>query len=106
MPEFIATPPDGSGPWPGVVVVHEMFGLNDDIRRHTRRIADAGYVAVAPDLYGGRGALRCVLGAFRQLQAGKGRYFDDLDALRKRVAEREDCTGRVGIIGFCMGGGF
>src|SRR3954471_23520925 len=105
-PAFVATPPVGEGPWPGVVVIHEVFGVNDDIREHTLRIAAAGYVAVAPDLYRGRGALRCVLGAFRTLQAGRGTQFDDIEAVRSALAERDDCTGRVGIIGFCMGGGF
>ena len=73
LPAFVATPPVGEGPWPGVVVIHEVFGLNDDIREHALRIAAAGYVAVAPDLYRGRSAWRCVLGAFRALQAGRGR---------------------------------
>src|SRR3954466_14769258 len=106
VPTFIATPPVGDGPWPGVVVIHEMFGLIDDIREHATRIAAAGYVAVAPDLFRGRGALRCLLGTFRALQAGHARRFDDIDAARRELAAHEDCTGRVGVIGFCMGGGF
>jgi len=44
-------PPVGEGPHPGVVVLHESFGLNDDMRRIARRFADAGYAALAPDLY-------------------------------------------------------
>jgi carboxymethylenebutenolidase len=48
--------PVGEGPHPGVVVLHESFGLNDDMRRIARRFADAGYAALAPDLYShGRG---------------------------------------------------
>src|SRR4051794_1202184 len=106
QPAFVATPPVGEGPWPGVVVIHEAFGLNDDIREHATRIAAGGYVAIAPDLFRGRGALRCLLGSFRALQAQRGQQFDDIDAVRRLLAAREDCTGRVGIIGFCMGGGF
>src|SRR4051794_41045347 len=106
VPAFVATPPTGDGPWPGVVVIHEAFGLIDDIREHTTRIAAAGYVAVAPDLFRGRGAARCLLGTFRALSAGRGRQFDDIDAVRRELAAHDDCTGRVGVIGFCTGGGF
>jgi carboxymethylenebutenolidase len=94
------------GPWPGVVVIHELFGLNADIRGHADRLAALGYLALAPDLYGGRSWVRCVRAAIRQLQAGSGPAFDALSACRRWLAERSDCTGKVGVIGFCMGGGF
>jgi carboxymethylenebutenolidase len=106
LPAFIARPPVGEGPWPGVVVIHEVFGLIDDIREHATRIAAAGYVVVAPDLFRGRNPARCVLGTFRALSAGRGRQFDDIDAVRRALAAHDDCSGRVGVIGFCMGGGF
>jgi carboxymethylenebutenolidase len=101
----LAVPPVGDGPWPGVVVLHEAFGLTDDIRQQADRLAAAGYVAVAPSLFSA-GGLRCVQAAFRALLAGAGKAFDDIEAVRRFVAGREDCTGRVGVIGFCMGGGF
>ena len=44
----LAVPPVGAGPWPGVVVLHESFGLNDDIRQQADRLAAAGYLALAP----------------------------------------------------------
>jgi carboxymethylenebutenolidase len=97
--------PLGVGPWPGVVVVMDLFGLSDDIRQIADRFAAAGYVAFAPDLYSGRG-LRCVVATMKSSRAGGGEAFDDLDGARRWLSERPDCTGRIGIIGFCMGGAF
>jgi carboxymethylenebutenolidase len=108
---YLAIPPAGSaagrpGPWHGVVVIHEAFGLNDDIRQKADQFAARGYLALAPDLYDGRSWVRCVLGAVRQVRAGSGPAFDALEAARRYLAARDDCTGRTGVIGFCMGGGF
>lgn len=106
---YLATPvrtQDRPGPWPGVVVVHDAFGLSDDIREQADWLAAAGYLAVAPDLFGGRSAVRCVKGVFAQLTAQQGPAFDQIDAVRARLAEHPDCTGTVGVIGYCMGGAF
>jgi carboxymethylenebutenolidase len=106
---YLATPQpavSGSGPWPGVVVVHDLFGLGDDIRAIADRFATAGYLAVAPDLYARGGFRRCVRTVMRDLQRGQGRACDDIDAARTMLAEREDSTGKVGVAGFCLGGGF
>lgn len=101
----LATPTDG-GPWPGLVVIHEAFGLNDDIRRIADRFAEHGYLALAPDFFAWGSRLACVRAAFRELDAGSGRMFDDLDAARAWVAGRQQSSGQVGVIGFCLGGGF
>src|SRR4051812_10226639 len=103
---YLAVPPVGAGPWPGVVVVHEAFGLNDDTRQQADRLAAAGFLAVAPNLFTAGGAIRCLRTAFRSLLGAEGPTFGDLEAARSWLAARPDCTGRVGIIGFCMGGGF
>jgi carboxymethylenebutenolidase len=103
---YLAVPAGGAGPWPGVVVIHEAFGLNDDIRRKADELAARGYLALAPDLYGGRSWIRCIKGAFGQLRSGAGPAFEVLDAARGFLAARPDCTGKTGVIGFCMGGGF
>jgi len=103
---YLAVPAQPGGPWPGVVVIHEAFGLNGDIRAHADRLAALGYLALAPDLYAGRAWVRCIMGAIRQLRAGSGPAFDALEESRRWLAAREDCTGKTGVIGFCMGGGF
>ena len=98
--------PAGEGPWPGVVVLHELLGLTDDIRRHTDRLAGAGFVAVAPDLFSAGGALRCLRATFGALTRGQGPAVDDVLAVRDWLTGRPDCAGPVGVLGFCMGGGF
>ncbi len=97
--------PRGSGPWPGVVVIQDAIGLSDDIREQADRLGAAGYIAIAPDLYSGRG-LRCVLATLQASRSGRGPAYQDIEAARNWLAAREDCSGRIGIIGFCMGGGF
>jgi carboxymethylenebutenolidase len=105
LPAHLAVP-EGSGPWPGVVVIHEAYGLNADIRSWADRFAGEGYLAVAPDLLHWGASVRCLLAAFRSLRSGRGRAFAEIDAARAHLGARDDCTGRVGIVGFCMGGGF
>jgi carboxymethylenebutenolidase len=106
VPVHVAVP-SGSGPWPAVVVIHDALGMSSDLRRQAAWLADEGFVAAAPDLYHrGRGRLRCMVDTIRQATAGEGAVFDDLDAVQGWLRAREDCTGRVGVIGFCMGGGF
>ncbi len=98
--------PQGEGPWPAVVVVHEAFGVTDVMRRQAERLAEAGFLALMPDLFSAGGARRCLVATFRTLAAGEGRAFVDVESARRALLARADCTGRVGVIGFCMGGGF
>lgn len=98
--------PGGPGPWPGVVLVHEAYGMNEVMRRQVAHVASLGYVALMPDLFSDGGPRRCLIATFRALRSGEGRAFSDIETARTFLTARDDGTGRVGVLGFCMGGGF
>lgn len=105
LPGYVAEPA-GAGPWPGVVVLHDLAGMSADLRRQADWLADAGYLAVAPDLFRGDRRPTCMIRMIRQTMRGEGPTFADIQATGRWLADRPDCTGRVGVIGFCLGGGF
>jgi carboxymethylenebutenolidase len=98
--------PDGEGPWPAVVVIHEAFGLDKNTKLHTDRLANMGYLALAVNLFSDGPKTSCLISTMIALSKGRGRAFIDIDTARNWLLERSDCTGKVGVIGFCMGGGF
>jgi carboxymethylenebutenolidase len=98
--------PVASGPWPGVVMLHEGWGIDDVLRRHADRLAAAGYLVYAPDLLGDGSWLRCIRVTFKAFQARAGKPFELIESCRTELRADRSCTGRVGVIGFCMGGGF
>ena len=61
---------------------------------------------IAPNLYSRGGPIRCVTRVVRELRSLRGRAFDDVHASRDWLIADPRCTGKVGILGFCMGGGF
>lgn len=105
LPGYLAVPA-GEGPWPGVVVVHDAFGLTEDIKSITDRFAANGYLALSPALYRRGRRPACVVSTFRSLSSGKGRAVEDILAARDHLVADNRCSGKVGSVGFCMGGGF
>ncbi len=101
--------PDGAGPHPGVVVIHEAYGLNDHIRGIAGRFADAGFAALAVDLFTGRNRAVCMSRYMAGMLLGSvNRYgIDDLKSGLTFLAKLDEVDAqRMGAIGFCMGGGF
>ena len=98
--------PAGTGPWPAIVMVHEAFGLDAVMRRQVERMTAAGFLTLMPDLYTAGSTRHRLTATFRAISAGHGRVFDDVETARRFLAARSDFGGGMGLIGFCMGGGF
>lgn len=100
------TLPEGEGPWPGVVVIQEWWGLDDHIKAVADRFARAGFAAIAPDLY--YGAVTSEPDEARKL-AMSLEWDKALTAIQKAigvlVGHEKVSPQKVGVIGFCMGGG-
>ena len=97
--------PAGAAQHPAVVVVHDALGMSNDVQAQAQWLADAGYLAVAPDLFS-RGRMRCMMRTMRDLQRGaQGLTFDELAHVQQWALNHPRSSGKIGIIGFCFGGG-
>jgi carboxymethylenebutenolidase len=100
--------PAGAGPHPGIVVIHEAGGLGEHIRDVVNRFANIGYAALGVDLYtreGGPPSLEDMPAVMQRLFAmSDATALGDLEGAADLLRAREDASGRVGCIGFCMGG--
>lgn len=98
--------PDSGGAAPGVLVVHEVTGLVDYIKDVARMIAERGFVALAVDLYEGKTAQGMEDGAALREKVTEAVFKVKIGAGIQYLRSRPYCTGRSGVVGFCMGGGF
>src|SRR5262249_12420705 len=105
MKAWTATP-TGDGPWPGVVIIHDAFGMTKALRSTVEWLAKEGFLPIAPDLFRGQHSMKCMREAMKQVAARTGTHFDDVEVARAWLTSNASCTGKVGVIGFCMGGGF
>ena len=99
--------PQGKGPFPGIIVIHEWFGLNDWVKEQASKLADQGYVTLAIDLY--RGHVATTSDEAHELMRGvpQDRAQRDLDASFHYLQSQSNVKkNRVGAIGWCMGGGY
>lgn len=104
-----AVMPEGAGPWPGLVVIHEAFGLNDDIKSIAERFAKEGYAVLAVDLFAGRNQMVCMfrfMGASIFNSLNHGGIADLKVALSFWETQAGVDKNKLGAIGFCLGGNF
>lgn len=98
--------PDGKGPFPGLIVIHEYWGLNDWVKEQASKLSDQGYVALAIDLY--RGKVGTTPDEAHELMRGvpEDRAARDLKAAFEFLKSQKNVKAdRIGSIGWCMGGG-
>jgi len=104
---YLVKPASARGKLPGIIVIHENRGLNPYVKDVGRRLATAGYMALAPDgltsVGGYSGDDENGAKLFQQVDRDKMR--EDLYAAAVYLKNRPDCTGKIGAIGFCYGGG-
>ena len=108
MESYIALP-EGKGPFPGLLIIHEIFGLTENIRDITRRFAEEGYFALAVDLFSNRNRTLCMMQTFYGLMFRPldNPMLTDLQASMSFLRQQPEVdTTRTGTVGFCMGGSY
>jgi carboxymethylenebutenolidase len=99
--------PEGEGPFPALILIHEWNGLVDRVRQVADAFADEGYVALAADMYRGRtGSNRDEnVALMEEARGNPDAVIANLDAAQRLLRERSDVTGKIGVMGWCFGGG-
>jgi carboxymethylenebutenolidase len=102
---FLARP-DGDGPFPGVIVIQEWWGLNDNIKDIAQRFANEGFAALAPDIYHGKVTAEPDEAMKAMMATDMNRASKELTKATDYLASQPYTQGRgIGATGFCMGGG-
>jgi len=99
--------PEGEGPFPALILIHEWNGLVDRVRQVADAFAEQGYIALAADMYQSRtGSNREEnMALMQEARANPDAMIANLDAAQRFLRERDDVTGKVGVMGWCFGGG-
>ncbi len=108
MASFLAKP-EGAGPFPGLIVIHEIFGLNDNIRGIASRFAEQGYAALAVDLFSNRNRVVCMMQIIHgmMIRPLNNTMLSDLQSTMAFLRGQPGVdSNRTGVVGFCMGGGY
>jgi carboxymethylenebutenolidase len=108
MDSFFAKP-EGVGPFPGMIVIHEIFGLNDNIRQISQEFAQQGYAALAVDLFSNRNRALCMMQIFHGMlfRPLDNSMLDDLNSAFNFLKQEQSVdANRIGAVGFCMGGAY
>lgn len=104
---YLVRPAPASGTWPGVLVVHENRGLNPYIEDVARRLATENFLALAPDGLTSVGGYPNDEDKARDVfpQVDKTKMIQDFEAAARWLKAQATCTGTLGVVGFCFGGG-
>jgi len=96
--------PDGGAKGAGVVLVHEWWGVNQQIQSLAQRWTDAGFVTILPDLYHGKVAANAEEAGAMMKGLDFGKAVQEIAGAVKHLKSHEQCTGQVAVTGYCMGG--
>jgi carboxymethylenebutenolidase len=99
--------PEGAGPFPALILIHEWNGLSDRVRQVADAFADQGYIALAADVFLGRtGSTREEnMALVQETRDDPDALIANLDAAQRYLRQRPDVTGKIGVMGWCFGGG-
>ena len=106
MPAYVSRP-SAAARVPGVLLIYEIFGMKDEMARIADELASEQYAVMIPDIFSRGSWFSCVRKVMGELKSGKGQMVEDLTDARNWLAKQNYVdSGRVAVMGLCMGGGF